>query len=116
PLNGESDGRVGHVLDEVDAVLIEPGARDVGADVGLVLVVGGQHLDRLAEDAAAEILHGHANGGDRSRSVDVDIGAGHIGQNTDPYRIVRDLCGGDADRWTRQADTAGGQYRGNGGC
>ena len=39
-----------HVDDHVDALDVDPLADDVGADVGLVLVVGRQHLDRRAAE------------------------------------------------------------------
>jgi hypothetical protein len=37
--------RVRHIENHVDALTLEPLARDVGADVGLVLVIGEGDLD-----------------------------------------------------------------------
>ena len=51
----ERDRRIGQVDDHVDAVDVEPAARDRRADIGLVLVVGGEDLD-LALRLLGEIL------------------------------------------------------------
>jgi hypothetical protein len=44
-VDGERDAGVRHVDDDVDLVDVDPLTRDVRADVRLVLVVGGDHLD-----------------------------------------------------------------------
>ncbi len=51
----EPDRGCRHIDDGIDAVLIEPLPRDRGADVGLVLVVGGDDLDVEALAGDAEI-------------------------------------------------------------
>ena len=51
---------VGHVDNGVHAVHVDPAPCNRGADIGLVLVVGVNDLDRLARGLAAEILDCHA--------------------------------------------------------
>src|SRR5579871_1566345 len=46
--DGERHRGIRHVDDEVDAVLVVPFLRDRLADVGLVLMIAGHHLDRPA--------------------------------------------------------------------
>ena len=57
-VNGKSRCRVWHVSNHVDVVLINPLARSIGGDVGLVLVVGRDDVDfntlvRLLKSSAA---------------------------------------------------------------
>jgi hypothetical protein len=47
--------RRGDIEDRVDLFIIIPVARDADADVGLVLVVGIDHLDQLSLDLAAVV-------------------------------------------------------------
>src|SRR6202012_2584043 len=51
----QRDGGGGHVEDRVDLLVVIPVAGDVDADVGLVLVVGRDHLDRLALDLGSVV-------------------------------------------------------------
>jgi hypothetical protein len=46
--HGEPDGRIGHVKNQRDALGLDPLPRDVGANVGLVLMVGKDDFDRPA--------------------------------------------------------------------
>ena len=57
---------IGHVDNGVHAVHVDPAPRYRGADIGLVLVVGMDDLDRLARGPAAEILDCHARRFDRA--------------------------------------------------
>ena len=77
--------------DHVDAVLVVPAPRDRRADIGFVLVVGGDHLDLAAEHAAAEILDRHLHGGHARGAGDVGIGARHVVQDADFYGIAGEL-------------------------
>ncbi|MGY3353918.1 hypothetical protein ACVWZK_000581 [Bradyrhizobium sp. GM0.4] len=90
-VDGEANGRVRHVDDGVDALDIEPFARDCIADVGLVLVIGIDDLDLDALAAAVEILSGHARGLDRAHAVGVLENAGDVVEHADAHDIVRDL-------------------------
>ena len=96
-LHGEAHGRVGEVGDDVHAVLGEPLPRLGGADVRLVLVIGEDQLDLLAEDRAAELLDGHPRGLRRAGAGEVGIEARLIVQNADLYRVAAHLrLGGGA--------------------
>jgi hypothetical protein len=52
----EDNRGVGHVDDDVDAVNIDPAPRYRSTNIGLVLVIGVDDLDRLACRLAAKIL------------------------------------------------------------
>src|SRR5205823_5741424 len=68
--------RVRQVENGVDALGVVPAPRDADADVGLVLVVGGDDVDRLAGGLAAVILHRHLRGDDGAYAL---IGRKHAG-------------------------------------
>ena len=57
------------------------------AEVGLVLVVGGQELDLVAEHAAAEIVDRHLGGLDAARADHVGIDAGHVVDVADHHLV-----------------------------
>jgi len=86
-LDGQRNCGVADVGDRVDTLLVYPLARDVGADIGLVLVVGKDDLDRFAEHLAAIILDGHARGDHRSGTGIVGIQARLVVQDTDPHDV-----------------------------
>src|SRR5436190_15732150 len=71
--HGEPHGRIGNVEDNGDALGLYPLPRDVGADVGLVLVVGEYDLDRPAQHFAAVILNCHACGVDRAHTGQIRV-------------------------------------------
>ena len=77
----EGDGGRRHVHDHVHAVLVEPAASDAGADVGLVLVVGDDDLDR--ETLVAELGHRLAHAYCAGRSAIVAIRPGLVVQYAD---------------------------------
>ena len=88
PLGGDSlhrkrDRGQGEVGDHVDAFDVIPAARDGGGEIKLVLVVGVDQLDLLAEHAAAEILDRHFRGFDRPLAVKIGVCSGLIGENAD---------------------------------
>ena len=77
---------VGH---HVDAAGVVPLAHDAGADVGLVLMIGGDHLHRLAEHRAC-VLGRHARGRAGAFAGDVGIERGHVAEHADlDRRILR---------------------------
>ena len=63
----------------------------VGADIGLVLVVGRDDLDLEAALLDAGILDRHLRGGDRARAGEVGVEARHVGQHADLDDVVGDL-------------------------
>ena len=63
----ERDAGVRHVDDDVDLLDVDPLPRDVGADVGLVLVIGGDHVDLPALGGKAGILDRHLRRERRAR-------------------------------------------------
>lgn len=79
----EGDAAVVDISDGINAFAIEPLARDVQADISLVLMVGLQDL-HIEARGGAKILHGLASGRDAVRPADVAIGSRHIGQYADP--------------------------------
>ena len=91
--DGDGDRRIERVGDHVDALLVEPFARLLGADVRLVLVIGTEHFDVLAQYFAAEIGHRHPGGFDRTLAAEVGIQARHVGQHADLDDIARDGAG-----------------------
>ena len=60
-------------------------ARDRRADVGLVLMVGGNDLDRHAE-RLREVVHRELSGDDRAHALVVGVDARHVIQNADLER------------------------------
>jgi hypothetical protein len=89
----ERDRRGRNVRDGIDALGVVPLARDVGADVGLVLVVGRDdlHLEfRLV--LLLEILDGELGRDDRAGTADVGVQARHVVQHADLHDAARDIC------------------------
>ena len=70
---------------------IKPLAGDVRADIGLVLMIGSDHLDLQSLFGGAEVFDRHARGHDRSRAGDIGIKAGHIVHDADADDAVGDL-------------------------
>ncbi|MNM87992.1 hypothetical protein D3C81_1001890 [compost metagenome] len=107
-LHRQRGRRVGEVDHHVDAVGIEPAARQRRSDIGLVLVIGGQHRDGLAQRLAAELLDGHLGGDDRALAGQVGIGAGHIGDDADLHAAGV----GQGGSGLRQAEQGGRRGKG----
>ena len=84
----EGDGGVRDADDQVDLVLLVPAPRDAHPDIHLVLHVGGDHLDGLAEPAAPEIRHGHPHREQVAGSRVVRIGTGHVVEHADLHHPV----------------------------
>ena len=51
-----------YVDDDVDMVGIDPLARDAGADIGFILMVAGDDLNRRAQNLTAKVLDRHLGG------------------------------------------------------
>ena len=84
-------GRGRHVEDRVHLFVVVPVAGDADADVGLVLMVGGDHLDRLALDLGPVIGDRHLDRGQRTLARRVGIEAGHVGEHADLDDVVGNL-------------------------
>ena len=82
-LHGERDRRCRHVEQHVHAVAVEPLARDRHGEVGLVLVIGVDHLDVEAFAGDAEILQRLLAADDRGRAAGVHVRARHVVQHAD---------------------------------
>ncbi len=67
-----------HVVQHLDALVIEHVARDAGGKVGLVEMIGGDDLDLASQHLAAKILHRHLRSGLRTRPGDICVKPGHV--------------------------------------
>ena len=85
--DGERDRRIRQVHDHVDALGVVPLARDAGADVGLVLVIGDDRLD-LHPKFRRPILNRHVGGDFRADALVAGIGAGQIVHDADLHRLA----------------------------
>ena len=92
-LNGESDGRHWNIEDHVDVLTIVPLPRDLRADIGLELMIGGNDLDRLVGDLAAKFGDRHLSCRDRALPSGVGSGSRQIGKNAEFHDLIGDLCG-----------------------
>src|SRR6185312_16706007 len=92
--------------DHQHAVAVEPAPRDVGADLRLVLVIGRDDLDRLAEHALAEILGRHLGGDDRALAAEIGIGAALVAEHADLDRFgLRRGRAGEREGERRRGET-----------
>ena len=109
--HGQCGAGIGATDQHIDALRVEPLARLGGGHVGLVLVVGVEHLDLLAGNGAAHVGHRHADGFHPGRAVDVRVQARHVGDDADADDIARDLglcrCDGRTHRGEGQAAGSG---------
>ena len=87
-VDGERHAGVRHVDDDVDLVDIEPLPRDVGADIGLVLVIAGDDVDLPALGGQAGILDRHLRGQRRAGPAEIGIETGLVGQRADLDGLV----------------------------
>ena len=86
-MHAKADRRIRRVGNRVDAVDVEPLAGDGKSDIGLVLVIGGEHFRRLAEHRAG-IFHRHADRFDGLLAAVDRVDGVLIVQDADPYRRV----------------------------
>jgi len=87
-LDRERDRGIVKADGHVDLISIKPLARNRGADIGLVLMVGGHDLDRFAEHRPAGILDRHARGDHRAGTAKVGIEARLIVEDPDANDAV----------------------------
>ena len=90
-LHRQGDGGVADAEDGVDPFLVVPAAGDPHPDVGAVLQIAEDQLDRAAQHPAAEILDGHARGDDIAHALLVREGAGHVVEHPDLDHIIGGL-------------------------
>jgi hypothetical protein len=79
----ERDRRIGDVEDRLHPFVVVPSARDVEADIHLVLVIGDEHLDLAAQNLAAEILDRHLRRLHGARAGQIGVGAGLVVHDAD---------------------------------
>jgi len=87
-VDGERDPGIRDVDDHVDLVAVDPRARDAGADVGLVLVVGADDLDLHVLLRGGEILHRLAGGEHRALPAEIGVEPRHVVEHADPDHAV----------------------------
>src|SRR5271167_304967 len=87
-LDRESRRRIAAVGDQIDAVLIDPSPHDAGGNVGLVLVVGGDDLDLLAEHGRTKILDRQSCRLDRAFAAEVRVQSRHVVDHADADDIA----------------------------
>lgn len=97
PLHRQSYGRIGQVGDGGDIVAIKPCAGNGGGDIGLVLMVGIDHLDAPAEHGSTHILDRHTRGQYSGRPAEIAIKPGLVIQHPDADRPLLRAPG----RWER---------------
>ena len=79
-LHRQRNARIWHIHDRIDALAV-PLTSDARAEIGVVPMIRGDKLDRLAEYGTAEIIDRHARGLDRAGAPVRGIKRGHIGEH-----------------------------------
>ena len=69
---------------------------NAGGDVRLDLMVGGNQLDRFAQNLAAEIVDRHLRGGDGAGTGRGRSRTGQVGEHADFHHVVGNLRSGEA--------------------
>src|SRR5580692_5529073 len=107
---GERNARVDEIGNRIDAFEIEPASRNARADVGLVLVIGRNDLNRHAVYLVIELFRGDLGGFDRAHAGASLIGSGKIGEDADLDLAARHLgVGGGNEKQERSGGAAGGE-------
>ena len=98
--HGQCRGAVGAAKDQADVLLVNPFTGLAGGNIGLVLVVGRQQLDGLAQYFAAKVINGHLYGRGTVPAFHVSVEAGHIGDkaNLDDVWLLELGVGGTAQQ------------------
>ena len=86
--DGQRYAGVRNVDDDIDLVDIEPLARDVHADVGLVEMIAGNDVDLPSLGRHAGILDRHLGGQRRAGTAEIGVEAGLIAQRSDLDGLV----------------------------
>ena len=93
-LHRQRDGRGRAADDRIDTILLDPFLGDGHADIGLVLIVRDDNLDRGVTDLAAEILDRQLDRSHRAGAAVVGIGAGLVIHHADADHLVRHVGSG----------------------
>ncbi len=112
--HGQRRARVGAAEEHRQALRVDPLARLAGGDVGLVLVVGGDQLDRHAQHLAAEIVDRHLDRHGAVLAFHVGVQARHVGDEADLHLAVLRLRGRGGAQ-AREAQRHGQGLEGRGG-
>ena len=105
-LNRQPHARIGDVEYRPHAPLVIPLPRDGEADIDLVLMIGDQELDRLAQHRTAEILDRHPRALRAARSRQIGIRAGLIVENADPEGVVGARRRGGKDQKEEEGESS----------
>ena len=92
-LNGESDGRHWNIEDHVDVLTIVPLPRDLRADIGLELMIGGNDFDGLAGNLAAKVGDRHLRRRDRALALASEAGPDKS-VSTPIFTTSSEICAG----------------------
>ncbi|MNN18168.1 hypothetical protein D3C81_1313730 [compost metagenome] len=90
--HGQRRCRSRHIQDGIDLVRVEPFARLVGGDVGLVLVIHHHQLNFLAEHLAAEVVNGHLRRRGAAAPGHIGVEAAHVEQQADLDHVIGNPC------------------------
>ncbi len=106
-----------HVEHDVEVVAVDPLAHDAGADVGLVLVVGGEDPDVETGILRLEVGGGHLGRHHRALAGEVGIGPGPVVQHPEGdaggaggvclARVIRDAAASARARDARRSVDVG---------
>ena len=87
-VDGDRNGGVVHVNDQVNALVVEPLARLGGAYIRLVLVVCRHQLDLLAQHRATKVGNRHARRFYRTLTRTIGIQARHVAEHRNLDRFI----------------------------
>ena len=79
---------IAEVNERIDLVDIDPSAGDAGGEVGFILVVGGDDVDRPSFLQEPGVLDSHLCRNDTSDAADVGCNARLVAQASNPYDLV----------------------------
>ncbi len=113
--HGQRRARVGAAEEHRQALRVDPLPRLAGGNVGLVLVVGGDQLDRHAQHLPAEIVDRHLDCHRAVLALHVRIQARHVGDEADLHLAVLRLHGRGGAQ-AREAERHGEGLEGRAGA
>ena len=85
-VGGQRHCGVPDLADRVHPTPVEPLAHDAAGDVGLVLVIGDDHLDGDVRVVGSELRYRLADTGRARRTLNVTVGPGHVGEGAKANR------------------------------
>ena len=87
--NRQRSARIGATENHGQALGINPLAGFGGSNIGLILVVSRDQLNRLTQHLAAKIINGHLHGDGAIFTFHVGVKTGHVGDKTDLHFLLR---------------------------